>query len=65
MADTPRMSYNVQEAAEATGLSETTIWAMLKDGRLFGGKALGTRRVLIPAEELARVLPVRRKEPAE
>jgi excisionase family DNA binding protein len=46
--------YSVPEAAEALRISQWTVWAMLKDGRLRGTK-VGDRR-LIRESELARLM---------
>ena len=49
-----KLAYTVSEAAEAIGLSKSTVFEMLKDGRLRGLK-LGHRR-LIRRSELEAVL---------
>ncbi len=47
---TERITYTVKDAAAAIGISRTTIWAAISDGRLAAYK-LG-QRTLIPAESL-------------
>jgi len=45
-----KLAYSPAEAADATGLGQTTIYAMMKDGRLKRVK-IGTR-TLIPRSSL-------------
>lgn len=49
-----KLSYTVDEAAQALGLSVATIWAMLKAGEITANKLRG--RTLVPREDLDRVL---------
>ena len=49
-----KLAYSVPEAAHALGISETTVWEMVRAGALRKFK-IGAR-VLIRREELARVI---------
>lgn len=49
--------YTVDEAAECLRVSRSTVYKMLSDGELVASRV--TRRVLIPATEVARVLDLR------
>ena len=49
-----KLSYTVDEAALALGLSSATVWDMLKLGELTAKRLRG--RTLITREELARVI---------
>ena len=49
-----KLAYTVPEAAHALGISETTVWELLKTGTLRKIKLFG--RTLIKREELQRVL---------
>lgn len=49
-----KLSYTVDEAALALGLSRATVWDMLKVGELAAKRLRG--RTLIAREELVRVL---------
>ena len=45
-----KLTYNVSEAAAALGVSESTIWRLIRGGDLIVNRAL--RRTLITAESL-------------
>jgi excisionase family DNA binding protein len=45
----PPLSVTVKQAANATGLGESTIWAAIKDGRIRSRKFLG-RRIITYAD---------------
>ena len=49
-----KLAYTVPEAAHALGISETTVWELLKTGELRKIKLFG--RTLIKRQELARVI---------
>lgn len=46
----PKLAYTISEACAATGLSRSTIYNLIRDGRLTKTKARG--RTLIPADRL-------------
>jgi excisionase family DNA binding protein len=50
----PRLAYSPEEAAEALGVSRSTIYSMMRANALRTAKA-GSRR-LVPAAELDRLL---------
>ena len=57
-----KLAYTVPEAAHALGVSETTVWELLKTGALRKIKLFG--RTLIKREELARVIAEAEQEAA-
>jgi excisionase family DNA binding protein len=50
------LAVTVQRACELTGLGPTSIWALLKDGRLEAVKVPGVRRTLISYASVALLL---------
>ena len=52
--DIPKLSYNIREAAAATGIGRSSIYGHILAGRLRKEKVGG--RTLIPAESLAALV---------
>jgi excisionase family DNA binding protein len=50
----PKFVYTIAEVEELTGLSRSTVYRELRDGRLFSIRIRGTRRV--PADALRRYI---------
>lgn len=51
-----RLAYTVTEAAEILGLSERSMWRLVARGEIAAVDTPGTRRRLIPAAELQRLI---------
>ena len=49
-----KLAYTVDEAAQAIGVSTTTVWTMIREGEVMAKKVRG--RTLVPRDELQRVL---------
>lgn len=49
-----KLAYNVDEAAAALGMSDSTVWLMIKEGFVAAKKVRG--RTLIAREELQRIV---------
>jgi excisionase family DNA binding protein len=55
-APSSRLAYTVPEAAEALGLSERQVWRLVQARKVATITTPGTRRRLIPAAELKRLV---------
>jgi excisionase family DNA binding protein len=53
------ISVSVRQACELTGLGATTVWALLRSGRLRAVRIAGLRRTLIDAQSLRELLAPR------
>jgi excisionase family DNA binding protein len=53
---TPPLAYSVVRARELTGLSDSTLRALLRDGRLRAVRIGGLRRTLIHGESLRELI---------
>jgi excisionase family DNA binding protein len=51
-----RLAYTVPEAADALGISERQVWRLVARGEVEAVEAPGTRRRLIRAAELERLI---------
>jgi excisionase family DNA binding protein len=56
--DTVALTVSVRRACQLTGLGATTIWALLRAGRLRAVRIAGLRRTLIDANSLCDLLAV-------
>lgn len=60
MGNLPKLSYSVKDACAALGVSRTTLYKLVRSGRIKPVK-LGLRRVIFSHDELLRFLNGGRK----